>query len=78
MPEDPHQEEEYYDEMTTFKREDGNEDYYGEEEDEGASRVLIERTVEAKHVVEKPEEVMLQQVYEKVLQNLVYFLDTIN
>lgn len=66
--------------MTTYKQEEqhDNDDYYDEKAEEEAKRVLIERSIEEKHVVEKPDEEMIQQVYEQVLQNLVHFLDTTN
>lgn len=72
--------EEYYEETQVYKREDLDEDGgndYGEEE-ESSQRVLIERIVEAKHVVETPDREMLDQVYEQLLAKLVLLLETIN
>ena len=72
----------YYDEMHEYKREEDDAavggDYDEEEDPEESKRVLIERNIEAKYVVEKPDKEMMQQVYEQLLEKLVSFLDAIN
>ena len=40
--------------------------------------MLIERNIEASHLVESPDGEHVQALYEKTLESLVDFLDTIN
>ena len=70
--------DEYYDEVSTYKREEVPQyEDYGEEDLE-AKRMLIERNIEDSNTVEKPDETMLQEIYENLLKKLVQLLDHIN
>lgn len=66
----------YYDEVQTYKKEEN--DDYDEEEEEDEGRMLIEKNVKADTTVEKPDEELLQQLYEQVLEKMVDLIETIN
>lgn len=71
--------DDYYDEMLTYKREDqaAEDDYYDEEE-EDETRKLIEFAVKGSDRVEKPDAELLQALYEQVLSKLIELTETIN